>query len=281
MRWFFALNAECTTFSPYAEMVQVAVWSARANTRLEPHFLYDGDDDPPLLAWLRGQGVEVWRCRSRYYPALCELATELNRPDARTCGGGAFLRVEITDLLRQHDICDEHVLYTDCDVMFRADPEPILRRQPCRFFACAPEALRGTPTNMNTGVMLLHVPALARLQAEFVAFTRAHLREFVTIAFDQTAYQQFYRGPLPRWSWPWRRGWDVLPDELNWKPYWGPNSDAIIVHFHGPKPFHRAWLQGEGKDHMLQQLAGGDYLAMTHEWYAIQEKLRAASAAQT
>ena len=29
---------------------------------------------------------------------------------------------------------------------------------------------------------------------------------------------------------------DLLPDELNWKPYWGLNSNAEIVHFHGPKP---------------------------------------------
>ena len=33
--------------------------------------------------------------------------------------------------------------------------------------------------------------------------------------------------------------WDdfeVLPLEYNWKPYWGTNDNAIIVHFHGLKP---------------------------------------------
>ena len=28
----------------------------------------------------------------------------------------------------------------------------------------------------------------------------------------------------------------MLPPRFNWKPYWGMDKDAVIVHFHGPKP---------------------------------------------
>ena len=28
----------------------------------------------------------------------------------------------------------------------------------------------------------------------------------------------------------------VLPDEWNWKGYWGANPAAVIHHWHGPKP---------------------------------------------
>ncbi len=28
----------------------------------------------------------------------------------------------------------------------------------------------------------------------------------------------------------------LLPNELNWKPYWAMNNNALIIHFHGPKP---------------------------------------------
>ena len=31
---------------------------------------------------------------------------------------------------------------------------------------------------------------------------------------------------------------NLLPDELNWKSYWGANPDAAILHFHGYKPFN-------------------------------------------
>ena len=43
--------------------------------------------------------------------------------------------------------------------------------------------------------------------------------------FDQEAYRAFYKG-----------AWDTLPLDLNWKPYWGINEAAQIIHFHGPKP---------------------------------------------
>jgi hypothetical protein len=42
--------------------------------------------------------------------------------------------------------------------------------------------------------------------------------------------------------------WSRLPLEMNWKPYWGWNPDASIVHFHGPKPqFIEAILSGKGE----------------------------------
>jgi hypothetical protein len=36
---------------------------------------------------------------------------------------------------------------------------------------------------------------------------------------------------------------DWMPNTHNWKPYWGVNKDAIIVHFHGPKQAHVRDLQ--------------------------------------
>ena len=32
------------------------------------------------------------------------------------------------------------------------------------------------------------------------------------------------------------RQYEKLPIEFNWKPYWGYNPDARILHFHGIKP---------------------------------------------
>jgi lipopolysaccharide biosynthesis glycosyltransferase len=275
MRWFFALNAESARFGDYAMMAQVAVWSARQNTKLQPHFLYAGDDDPPLLAWMRDHGAEIWRCRSRFYEDLCELAIELNHPTARTCGGGAYLRLEIMDQLAEHGLNDSRVLYTDCDVVFQKDPEPWLRRQPCRYFACGPEFERGYTAEMNSGVMLMGVPQLRKVADEFHAFARAILRESIYTAWDQDAYRRFFRGPLPGISWPWQRGWNSLPDELNWKPYWGENPDAAIVHFHGPKPLDREWLKTAPKEHPYHLYSAGAYQAWTDRWDDLWRKIQA------
>ena len=273
MRWFFALNAECMSFGHYAEMIQVAVWTARRHTRLQPHFLYHGEDDPPVLEWLRNHGAEVWRARSRFYEELCALEHDLKKPDARTCGGGAYLRLEIIDLLAQHGIRDRHILYTDCDVMFQQDPEPLLRRQPCRFIACGPESQRGNPVDMNTGVLLMNVARLRRLNREFLAFARSELKTSISWAMDQHAYKQFFRAALPPRSWPWVRGWNMLPDELNWKPYWGENPSAPILHFHGPKPMHREWLKTAPETHILKHFSGGAYQLYTDRWLAVRDEI--------
>lgn len=29
---------------------------------------------------------------------------------------------------------------------------------------------------------------------------------------------------------------EILPIEYNWKPYWGINGNAKLIHFHGMKP---------------------------------------------
>ena len=33
---------------------------------------------------------------------------------------------------------------------------------------------------------------------------------------------------------------NFLPDIYNWKPYWGINDAALVIHFHSVKPFHTA-----------------------------------------
>jgi hypothetical protein len=68
-----------------------------------------------------------------------------------------------------------------------------------------------------------------RSLAEFRRFLVA--REFKFVAFDQGALNEFY-GPSR----------EVLGREYNWKPHWGVDENAVIVHFHGPKPWDfRLW----------------------------------------
>ena len=253
MKWIFALNAE--SVDSYGDFARVAVLSARQNSSLQAVCLFDGDECE-LTDWMRAQNVEVVRARSRFRPELERIAREQNEPLVLRIGAGTFLRMEISQLARERNWPDEFVLYTDCDVIFKSDPCPLLEPLRPRLFAVAPETFRDKPLHMNAGVMWMNVRALDN--PAFEEWTRRFFLKCLASSFDQGAYRSFYN-PLHARAWKlnvpdslfyavmsrlphrtWK--WDALPLELNWKPYWGPNPQACVIHFHGLKPTQRSEL---------------------------------------
>ncbi len=217
-KWYFAVN-ESGARGIYDRLIRAAVRSCRANTGLQPVCLYDGGDIP-LLDWLAAHGVTVIRHRVSIAEAIdrCPVKTGWDAETAR----GAYLRIDLPLVETE----DEFVLYTDTDVLFLSDlgetPKPDL-------FACAPESDAAHWGYVNTGAMVVNVPAMRREHAAFAAFAAANidrLHQGGAGIYDQAAYNAFFAG---RWS--------RLPLDLNWKPYWGI-ARPRIVHFHGPKPMH-------------------------------------------
>lgn len=253
MKWIFALNGE--SVDSYGDFVRVAVTSAQRHSSLQAVCLFDGDPCE-LSDWMRAQGVEVVRARSRFRPELERIARAQREPLVLRIGAGAFLRLEIPRLARELGWSDEFVFYTDCDVFFQSDPRPLLEPLRPQFFAATPETFRSKPLHMNTGAMWMNVHALD--DAAFQTWTRQHFSQCLASSFDQGAYRSFYNPPhrlawklrvpdrlfyavmsrLPLRTWQ----WDDLPPELNWKPYWGENPGASVIHFHGLKPTQRAQL---------------------------------------
>ncbi len=131
---------------------------------------------------------------------------------------GAFLRTEIPMISNDSGV----VLYTDCDVLFLKDP--VYNGLPIKYFAAGPEmdvddySVHG----MNTGVMYMNLPVLRLCQESFRQYITDNLETFC--AFDQGAYRNYFHSL-----------WQKLDPRFNWKPYWGFNDDAYIIHFHGPK----------------------------------------------
>jgi len=282
MKWFFAVNRASPGFPLFAELIAVAVRSARQHApALDPHLIYDGPDDP-LLERLRSAGVVVHRLRSFLFDALTEIAERTDCPQALQIGAGAFLRLEIPALAAREGWADEFVLYTDCDVMFLADPLPELRGSTPEFFAVAPERA-GDPLNMNSGVMLMHLPGLRTRDDAFRAHARKHLEHFTHLTWDQEAYRTFYSTRLLpglevdrrilRYTRPLRRKrWGDLPLTLNWRPYWGPNPQASIIHFHGLKPQQSHMIDGpqaESALRPLRHLATPHYFELSEQWRRI------------
>ncbi len=245
MRWFFALNEASTSFWDYANLVQVAVHSARRHTTLEPVCLYDGTDNR-LTAWLQGVGIPIIRRHS----FLNEWVADL-RPIPR----GAYLRLEIPTVCRNEGWDDETVLYTDCDVLFCADPAPGLRKIQPTFFAAAPESDPQDFANFNSGVMLINVAGLAAEQDALRATIKAHLAEAIAPPYDQAALQRHFAGRV-----------DSLPTTFNWKPYWGRSDDASILHFHGPKPAQKYLALNHRLPTGTARWATPDYFTACAEW---------------
>jgi hypothetical protein len=273
MKWFFALNERGNDFENYAAMLKVAVFTAQKSTSLKPHFLYDGAENH-LTEWLRRRNVQIIHRRTFFYDKLKFIAEKRGDPNFLGIGAGAFLRTEIPRLSLELGFADEFVLYTDLDVMFCADVVATLKRFKPRFFAVAPEYHKNNYKRMNTGVMLMNLPALRECDAEFQQFIGEKIDLLVERQWDQGAYQIFFKNKF------WAFRWDKLPLELNWKPYWNVNAAAQIVHFHGPKPTQYAALTSDNPpEHLkiLLPLAAGGYRSYSETW---RERLREAASSE-
>src|SRR5438309_7567717 len=158
MQWFFALTEDSTAFRQYAEMIMVAVHTARRFTSLIPHCIYDGGENH-FTDWLTKRDVRIIRHASFLRERLAELGKEKGNPHLAPALSGAFSRVELPDIVAPLGGA-ARVLYTDCDVIFVAEVVPELEANPCEYFAVAPESVQDDYVNMNTGVMLMNTARL-------------------------------------------------------------------------------------------------------------------------
>ena len=255
MHWFFALTEDSTAFRQYADMLKVAVWTARRHTSLVPHLIYDGSEND-FTAWLKNQDVQIVQHRSLFREALADLGQAKGNPHFAAALSGPFSRVELPEMM-VHLGGAERVLYTDCDVIFTADVVPELESNPCDYFAVAPESVQHDYLNMNTGVMLMNTHRLRESLPQFCEYIAHNLAALEQESWDEAAYRWFYRdqdGPL----------WNKLRPELNWKPYWGENPEAKIIHLHGPKPYQRDHIEQTWPE--LKPYTGGAYQAVVERW---------------
>ena len=256
MQWFIGINEDCPAFRQYADMAKVAIHTAQQHTSLEPHCLYDGGEND-FTSWLARRGVRLVKTQSFLVDELARLGERRGNPDLLRATRGVFLRVELPALQERFGF-DDRVLYTDCDVMFRGEVADTLQPIDCRYFAVAVESDRALADDMNSGVMWMNLQAMRARDREFRAYLREKIDWLPSVSWDQGAYRSFYRSAdgAPEW--------DALPPELNWKPYWEDPARAKIIHFHGPKPFQRNYIDSHWPE--LKFLTGGHYAELCEEF---------------
>jgi hypothetical protein len=116
----------------------------------------------------------------------------------------------------------ERALYTDTDIiMYRP---VILYPNDGVAIAAGPEHRKGTIA--NNGVMTMNVTAFKHDLPHLLDYADA---EDLWVRTSQEVMMQYYKTHSP--------GMQLLPDEYNWKPYWGKRNDddIYIVHFHAAK----------------------------------------------
>jgi hypothetical protein len=265
MKWFFGLHEQGNQFENYSNLLKVAVYTAQKFTSLEPHFLYDGQENH-LTEWLRKRNVRIINCRTFLYDRLRQLSDLYEKPDYLAIGAGAFLRTEIPRVAQERGFTDEFVLYTDLDVMFLTEVASLLEQVRPRYFAVAPEISPIDYAAMNSGVMLMNLKNLQADDRKFRSFMMQKIEKLINGAWDQTAYIGFYKSRFFGYK------WDKLALEFNWKPYWGDYRNAKIIHFHGPKPFQKEQLLAENKIDAIMPLvplSGGKYFELVKLWEEI------------
>lgn len=227
LTWLFNFDERASGW--FADMIKVAVVSAREHTALRPLCLFDGKGTPPVVSWLEANGVPVLRAQVPFRDELFSestLAANAGTGYHPQHAAGAFLRLMAADF-----VGDDHFLYTDCDVMFLRDPASALVEP--RIAAACPEIYVGnkvvdTSDVFNSGVLFVNRSGFLSERDRMVELLRAngfYFRE--NRSYDQAMMNRVLDGR-----------WERLPGELNWRPFQGVNPGAAIVHFHGPKP-HR------------------------------------------
>ena len=224
MQWFFAFDENSTDW--FSDMIKVAVVTAK-RVGLEPHCLYDGSPTK-LTRWLERNGVTV---HFHQVPFRDELfSTDTLKENAGTHyspnhAAGAFQRI-----CAAHIATDPVFLYTDCDVMFTDGRIAELHTET---IAAIPESR----DSFNSGVILINTQFWLSEYDALVERLRGYgWYHRKASSYDQVILNEHFRDR-----------WDRLPAIFNWRPWHGLNTDASIVHFHGPKPHRvKALLNGEG-----------------------------------
>ena len=213
MKWYFAINEEGCN-GQVGLHAKLTVLSAVKYSDIKPILLYNGQRNE-FTRWMEDKGVLV----IDVVPGLSEFIIEMDKQNKYSAVFmGHWLRTEICQIEKE----DEYVLYTDCDVVFLDHPNISSARPD--IFASAPEFKTDSWNYFNSGVMIMNVEALRRSYGEFLFAMKDLIREKGNSVRDQYGFNRFYKGQ-----------WDRLDLSMNWKPYWGDNPEAKILHFHGPK----------------------------------------------
>jgi hypothetical protein len=194
------------------DLLRAALTSVLCNTRHTPVVL-SPSFDADFAAYLREQHVRAITIDS---PMRAAVESANLRSGYPLQAIGNYLRYEACNAFAD----EPAVLYADCDTIFLRDFDDLAAPA---LIAAAPEDELDSWARRNSGVLLLNPRAFAAALPGFYAFAQANIVRLLP-GFDQAALNEYFSGQIA-----------PLDPIFNWRPYWGPNDDARILHIHGVK----------------------------------------------
>jgi len=239
LKCYFAFSNDIENNQVYIDMLIACLNSARKNTTLDLHCLYDGNKDDKLYAILNQFHVKTKIAKIPFEEELSKIYTHEYMKEkfgtiiSTTSLRGRFLRFLISEIEKD----DEYVLYCDTDVLFLKDIALTDFSKMPKYILGAPEFKKEDFSYFNAGVMLINTKQAQKKYQEFLSMIQSRKYAQSFECCDQGYLNDLYKNE-----------WEHLPLEYNWKPHWGKNDDAKIIHFHGIKPNSLiftpiAWLQ--------------------------------------
>ncbi len=215
------------TSNVYASLLEVAIRTAKLNTSLKIKVLLDGDEHSKAYQICKEENIDVIfhsfshkDYLQKTYPQEWAEA-QFGKPLDYDKLAGTFMRFDIPFIEKEED----YVLYSDIDVVFNSDICAEKLGKP-KYLAAAPEFDKDIEhmSYFNAGVMYLNVANMRKISEKVFEFLEKGERNDSGL-FDQGYLNQLCFHEM-----------DHIPLELNWKPYWGYNPQAQIIHYHGMKP---------------------------------------------
>lgn len=223
-----SVGDDSNTTELYSDLLTVALKSARQNTTLDLVVLYDGQKEHRIYDVLCKYHVKIiehsfshFDClKKTFTPDILLSKTGKSSIDFKKLSG-TFMRLDIPFI--END--DEYVLYADVDVIFNKDIKDSDLLKP-KIVAAAPEISRDYHEGdiLNAGILFMNVKEMRKKSEEIFSLMEQGIPNKTNL-FDQGYINEVCENEF-----------DLLPLEYNWKPYWGLNDNAKIIHFHGIKP---------------------------------------------
>eukprot|EP00798_Chlamydomonas_sp_ICE-L_P015288 gene15288-21372_t len=233
--WVFTYNS----WSPsYDYMLKVAVRSALKYKSVKPYCIFSGNKTSTIYQWLADHNVTLINHKPSWGELLVEKAKENMKENvfhshlykSADMLMSTFQRIDVSvvPMLNQYT----YVLYTDADVCFRGPiglddfglPLPNVLSMAWEFRNQFP---------YNAGIMLMNLPELRASYHEFLAFIFSNTNGLHFGSYgpaDQNGVHFGSYGPADQLK------EKVLDQKYNSKPYNDQIGNAVIVHYHGPKP---------------------------------------------
>ncbi|SKA62354.1 Lipopolysaccharide biosynthesis protein, LPS:glycosyltransferase [Succinivibrio dextrinosolvens DSM 3072] len=223
-----AVGDDSSTTELYSDLLTVALKSARQNTSLDLVVLYDGPKEHRIYDILCRYNVKIiehpfshFDClKKTFTPDILLSKTGKSSIDFKKLSG-TFMRLDIPFIEKGED----YVLYTDVDVIFNRDIKDLDLLNP-KLVAAGPEVSQDYYIGdiFNAGILYMNVKAMRKKCEEIFSLMEQGIPNKTNL-FDQGYINEVCENEF-----------DFLPLEYNWKPYWGLNENAYIIHFHGIKP---------------------------------------------